>query len=308
MKKQLFFPLAAVAGGAAALVLRLLQNRTGYEPDTGLPIPGNVPGMALALLLAALAVTLLFLVRLLPREGENGPSFPEDFRARNPGLLALPIAGIFLMAASGVLDLLLGAGLLGALSGGAGLSGPDGETVVFVFTAQGCAASGMAFSPRARLLAGGLGVLAAVCLFPAAAACRGRPDAEPRGANPAFLLVPPVCLVMRLVLTYRVYSVNPVLQTYYVEILALAFLTLAFYRLSAFAYRAARTRRFALYAGAAVAVCIAALADGTEPSGLLFYAGGALSLLGFLLLWLTGEPPASETAERGDRTGLPDGP
>ena len=35
MKKQMLLPLLAAVGGAAAFVLRLLQNRTGFEPDTG---------------------------------------------------------------------------------------------------------------------------------------------------------------------------------------------------------------------------------------------------------------------------------
>ena len=42
MKKYLFWPLMAVIGGAGAFVLRLLQRSTGFEADTGLPIPGNL--------------------------------------------------------------------------------------------------------------------------------------------------------------------------------------------------------------------------------------------------------------------------
>ena len=34
MNKRYALPLAAALGGAAACVLRLLQNSTGYEPDT----------------------------------------------------------------------------------------------------------------------------------------------------------------------------------------------------------------------------------------------------------------------------------
>lgn len=288
MKKQLLLPLTAAAGGAAALVLRLLQNQTGFESGTGLPIPGNIPALALAVLLAALAAALLLLSRMIPQETEHGPFFPESFRTERVELLAFPIAGLFLMAASGILDILLGVSQAGLSS-----VGGDGETAGLLYAAP---VAGMAFSPRARLLAGGLTLLAAVCLFPAAAACRHRPGVPPRTANPVFLLAPPVCMVMRLVLTYRVYSVNPALQIYYVEILSLVFLTLAFYRLSSFAYRAARTRRFALYAGAAVTVCITALADRGEIPNLLLYGGGALTLLGFLLLWLTEAPPLTGTA------------
>lgn len=302
MKKQLLLPLAALAGGAAALVLRLLQNQTGFEAATGLPVPGNAPGLALAVLLVLLAAVMLLLVRLLPAEDEDGPFFPEDFRTVSAGLAALPIMGIFLMAVSGGLDILLGTALLGP-AGLEEIGGADGPAVYW-FAGTTAAASGLTLTPKARTLMGALTLAAAVCLFPAAACCRRRPGAQPRTANPAFLLVPPVCLVARLVLAYRVDSVNPALQAYYVEILALVFMTLAFYRLSSFAYHAAKSRRFALYAGAAVALCVAALADGEGVSALLLYAGGALTLLGFLLLWLTGGQSVAEIVESDGRSGV----
>lgn len=291
MKKQLLLPLAAVAGGAAALVLRLLQNKTGFESSTGLPIPGNLPGMALVILLAVLALALAALSRLLPREHEDGPFFPEDFRTAGTGLVTLLVTGIFLMAAAGGLDIAAGGALLN-LAG----ETPDGPTVLF--SAWG---PGLAVTPRARLVMGVLALASAVSLFPAAVSCRLRPGVRPRIASPALLLIPPVCMVARLVLAYRVDSVNPALAAYYVEILALTFLTLALYRLSSFAYHAARTRRFALYAGAAVVLCLAAVADADGLPGALFYAGAALTLLGFLLLWLTEGRAVSEIVESDGR-------
>ena len=42
MKKYAVYPLLALAGGAAAFVLRLAQNRTGFEAATGLPVAGNL--------------------------------------------------------------------------------------------------------------------------------------------------------------------------------------------------------------------------------------------------------------------------
>lgn len=293
MKKQLLLPLVSVAGGAAALVLRLLQNKTGFEAATGLPIPGNAPGLALAALLAALFIGLCLLARLVPVEDEDGPVFPDDFRTQNAALVTLPVLGVFLMAASGVLDIASGAALMNALEETAG---PDGPTVIW--SAWGTAST-LTFTPKARILAGALALAGAVSLFPAAACCRCRPGARPRTISPTLLLAAPVCMVARLVLAYRVDSVNPALQAYYVEILALTFLTLALYRLSGFACRAAKTRRFAVYAGAAAALCIAALGDGESLSALLLYAGGAAVALGFLLLWLTEGRSVSEIVESG---------
>ena len=37
--------------GAAGMSLRLLQNMTGFEPGTGLPVPGSLPGILLPVLL-----------------------------------------------------------------------------------------------------------------------------------------------------------------------------------------------------------------------------------------------------------------
>ena len=61
MKKHILIPALAVAGGAAALVLRLVQVRTGFEADTGLAISGNPAGMALAALRSLLASVFLAL-------------------------------------------------------------------------------------------------------------------------------------------------------------------------------------------------------------------------------------------------------
>ena len=45
--------------GAAGMSLRLLQNMTGFEPGTGLPIPGSIPGILLPVLLALALLELL---------------------------------------------------------------------------------------------------------------------------------------------------------------------------------------------------------------------------------------------------------
>ena len=92
MNRQYALPLTAVLGGAAALVLRLLQNNTGFEADTGLPIPGNLAELALAVLLIALAAGLLGSSCLLPREEEeDSPALPRDFTTTSTALLPLAV-------------------------------------------------------------------------------------------------------------------------------------------------------------------------------------------------------------------------
>lgn len=276
MKKHALLPLVAVLGGAVAFVLRLLQNRTGFEAATGLPVPGNFAGIALVACLAALAVVLFLLVRKLPNETEPGPAFPLDFAAGNTTLLVLPVMGTLLIALAGLADLYEG------LTMGNLLTQLKAAADPYAVVTEDCFSG---FSTQAQLLLGILSLLSAAALFLAIVACRLKEGEESKPFSGVLLLVPPVALVVRLVLTYRLDSINPALEAYYVELLALVFLTLAFYRLSSFAFKTGRMSRFALYACLAVILSLAALADGGPYfSSLLLYAGSALTTLGFLLL------------------------
>jgi len=255
IKKYVSVPVLVLGGGAAAFALRLLEVRTGFEAATGLPIPGNLWRRLLVVLFIALAAALALVGWTLPDEKEAPPaSFAAAFSTVDAGMLVLPAVGVFLMALSGAIDL------------------------------------GAAHSPGGLFLAA-TALLPALALFPTVRACR-RPGSrqaasgKPRDLKDTLLLVPVLCLVVRLVLTYRLDSIDPALSAYYVELLAVVFLTLGFYRLSSFAFQVGRTPRFVQYAGAAVILCCAALADGRGLSASLLYAGGGLTLLGFLLLRL----------------------
>ena len=274
MDKRYALPLTAALGGAAACVLRLLQNHTGYEADTGLPIPGNFAALALAVLLAGLAAALALTAWLLPSEEAPGPVLPRDFSTENTGLLAIPMCGVFLLALSGLSDLAESLRML-----------PEGLVSSRHAICGILRAGGLGFSPQGQVLLGALTLAAAVSLFPVLAGCRRREGVPRHKAPAAITLLPVAALVVRLVLTYRIDSVNPSLTMYYPELLALVFLTLGFYRLSSFAFQAGQTRRFGFYAAGSLVLCAASLADGSAYlSSLLLYAGGALTLMGFLLL------------------------
>ena len=285
MNRQYARPLTAVLGGAAALVLRLLQNNTGFEADTGLPIPGNLAELALAVLLIALAAGLLGSSCLLPREEEeDSPALPRDFTTTSTALLTLPVAGVFLMALGGLADL---AECFRLLPEGLGFSRHE----LYRILRDG----GLGFSSRGQLLMGVLALTAAAILFLMAAGCRRREKELGRMLPPTLTLFPVAAMVVRLVLVYRVDSVNPSLTMYYLELLALVFLTLGFYRLSSFSFQAGQTRRFGLYASAAVVLSAASLADGSiYLSSLLLNTGGAITLLGFLLLRIANGIEAEE--------------
>ena len=282
MKTSTLLPSVSVAGGAAAFVLHLLQKRTGFEAATGLPVPGHFAGYALAACFAALAAVLLLLTLRLPRDSGEGPGFPSGFKTANAALLVLPVVGLLLLVLSGLADLyesLTSQNLLFQLKTAAGSFAAPEEAA--------------GFAGKTQLLLGLLTLLGAAALLPAALACRDPESGEAQPFNGTLLLGLPVVLVVRLVLTYRMDSVDPSLAAYYVELLALVFLTLVFYRLSSFAFSAGRTRRFALYASLAVVFSLSAMADGgPHISSLLLYAGGAVTALGFLLLRIFGESSA----------------
>ena len=268
MKRYAVFPALALGGGCAAFILRLLQQRTGFEPDTGLPIPGTPFGVATAVLTLLAIVACILLRQKLPKEQEGTPLFPAGFSTGDAGLLTLAVAGVFLMAAAGLADLAAGLGVQS-----------------FPGMAQNATVS-----QREQLLLGILTLASAACLFPAVPACRTHSNREPRSFNGLLLLMPVVFLVVRLVLVYRQDSANPILATYWVELLALVLVILALYRLSAFAYGAGQTRRFVLYAVPAIVLCLASLADGGALSSILFNGGAALTLTGFLLQRLVNLP------------------
>lgn len=255
MKQKIFFPALAVGGGTAGFAVRLVQNRTGFEP-TGLAIPGNPVGAALVALFVLAAAGTILLSRKLPKK-DNGLSFPAAFSASEATLLMPIVMGVFLMALSGLADLAIGLGF-------------GGEAV---------------FTPGAHLLLGVLALLCAAGLFLGAVSCR---KAEEFVGTP--LLAAPAMMVVRLVLTYRVSSTDPTLTAYYVELLALIFLTLGFFRLSSFAFKDGRTRPFVRYSVLAVVFSLASLAEwGSHVqciSSPVLYAGGAAVLLGFLFLRL----------------------
>ena len=234
--------------GAAGMSLRLLQNMTGFEPGTGLPIPGSIPGILLPVLLALSAVILFRMNSKLPK----GPVEVPLSRLLNwndkEGLFAI-LAGGCVMALSGVLE------IANAFGRTATAVSADGMEIVTV--SAGTGRSGVV-----------MGLLAGMAI------CRKTPDTEPQ-----ILLAVPVLLLARLIFAYRLYSVDPVLANYYLELLGLMLLILASYRLSGFAVQAGGPRMFGFYADLTAILAVTLLADG--HSAALLPLGGAAALEGF---------------------------
>ena len=234
--------------GAAGMSLRLLQNMTGFEPGTGLPIPGSIPGILLPVLLALSAVILFRMNSKLPK----GPVEVPLSRLLNwndkEGLFGI-LAGGCVMAFSGVLEI--------ANAFGRTVTAVSADGMEIVTVSAGTGRSGVV-----------MGLLAGVAI------CRKTPDTEPQ-----ILLAVPVLLLARLIFAYRLYSVDPVLTNYYLELLGLMLLILASYRLSGFAVQAGGPRMFGFYADLTAILAVTLLADG--HSAALLPLGGAAALEGF---------------------------
>ena len=255
MKKSLSAVLLTATGSIVCLILRLLQNHCGFEPDTGLPIVGSPFSFLLPGALLLLTAAAFLLCRQLPNEKEESClPFSAHFSSRSTFALMLVIGGIFLWCLSG-------------LATSSGLFYPVS-----------------AVTYRANTILSVLTVPAALCLFPAAAAARRGENSPVSGTA---LLLPVIYLILRLTISFREMSINASQQAYYVELLAMILLTLSLYRLSSFAFLCGKTRRFALYSIPAAVLCMTALADAATLADRLFYCGGGALALGFLLLRLS---------------------
>lgn len=254
MKKYAVYPFSAMLGGVVGFLLRCLQNQSGFEAGTGLPVSGNLYALLLPLVLAALAVLFLLLTLRLPGGREETPApFTACFSSAGAAEPTLLAAGLFAVLASGAYQF---------------------------YDALTLSAS------RMDLILGALAILSALCLFPLLPACKRRAGDAPQAFDGKLLLVPVVTLVVLLVLTYRADSVNPSLTVYYPELLSQVFLILAFFRVSSFAFGDGSTRRFLLWSMLSVLFCVVSLADGLAPAHALFTAGALLIQLGLMLLRL----------------------
>ena len=254
MKKQWMLPALALACGAAAFALRLWQNTSGFEEETGLAVPGTLAGLALPVLLVLSGAAAVLLSRALPQRVKS-LCFPGLFPMEEPVDLMLAVMGAFLMAISGAADAAMGLGVL----------------------------PGAWVASAVHLLLGALSLASAGGFLLAASACRHRRESF----QGPLVLPAAVMLVVRLVLVYRIFSTDPTLEAYYVELMALVFLALAFFHLAGFAFDDARPRRFAVSAVMAVVFSMAALADRSSIPAMALYAGGSLTLLGYLAVYDT---------------------
>ena len=238
--------LAALVGGLG-LGLRFMQRKTGFEAETGLAVQGNIYALLLPILLALFVLLLLVAIRRTPFSviAAKRP-FGELFDLEEKAAAkAVSVCGILAMMAAGALEVFEAVSITrDALSLAAG---------VFLVVAGGCL-----FLTVKALGAGeegdGTYLLAAVC-----------------------------CAVVQLVASYRMYAIDPVLQGYYVELLALTAHVLAFYALAGFYFSGRGFGGFCFFTLIALVLTITSLADRHALSEYLTYLGMSGAEVGLLV-------------------------
>lgn len=258
MKNHIILPVLSIAGGVIAFILRFAQNQTGFSPDSFLPIPGNLPARLLLLVLAGFVLGLFFLTRKYPPQSTDPLSFRETFSVQ--GEIAPLVAGLILLTLSGALELW------------------------FVRNSLPLPSAGTPPFYRGAVLLGVLTLFSSICLLPCVlTASVGKRSSFHHAPRAELLLMPVLALVVRLVLVYRIRSVNPSLEAYAVELLALVCAIWSFLSLSAFGFHDGSPRTFPFWSACTVILCLATLADKHDLSDIAFYSGCVLIQLGFLL-------------------------
>ncbi len=260
--------------GVVLLVLRLVQLRSGFDPGTGLALPSMAGRVLWGLLLVCLLAELVLCLRQ-PKGGKR--SFACCFQgladAKTPGLLLenawVPglIAGGFLLAGGGALL------LAGAL--------PPQDTLEITAAAAGLLG-----------VAGGVGVLLL------AKKLRNGDELSVYPLLPSMFFS-----VLFLLSVYFPEESNPVLDSFYLPVLAAGLAAFFLYQLSGFFQREGSLRWFGFMAGMTVITSIAAAADGvSSPGRLLVHLSFAVTATIFLLLQRAEplpepEEPAAEQSE-----------
>lgn len=226
MKKHLALPAAAIVCGVVGCILRICELKTGFEPDTGLALPGAPAAWALILCSAAVFVLLLLLARRLNTAGVPA-EYGRAFAARNSMLYIV----CMVLAAFA----LLGAGVL----------------LVLAFL-RGSSASPV------RLILAALCILSCFCVL-YTGKCNYR--TESAGKFSAALLLPAYTCCLWLIVAYQIQAGNPVQLEYIYGLFAIIAALLSQYYVAGFSFERPKPRRAILFTLLAIYFSIVTLAD-----------------------------------------------
>lgn len=269
MRKDIFLPALAVAGGGAGFVLRWRQVATALDQTTMLFRRGAPATLALLALLAVLAVALLLLVR----GGKSIENYEQAFACPSSGYMTVVVAAGFLMLAAAALGLLEAFGQFSLWRMGAGGSFP----VMLVLTAVLCVPGGVAV-----LVLG-----------------KGNYRGELSQAYPLLATLPAYGVLPWAVALYQANSRQPELMLFAIQILGVVCTELALYAGASFAFGRPRPKMCLFFSLMGVVLLLTSLADRPGRFYAVMSLGCVLLLLGqsYALLRSAFGPAWPERAE-----------
>lgn len=255
MKKNWLAPALAVVGGAVGFALRKWQLSAGFEPDTGLAVPGAPSAMVL------MAWTILVAVGLIALCWDRkGPMTCEKaFMAKGNSLfLTACVLGAFLLLISAASEAVtLSAGYQGSFY--------TSNTPLSQFTAK--------LLPPLRV---------ALCLggFPCTLLWIRQLSREGEGRHESLPLLE-LCLLfcLWLISDYQIRAADPVVMDYAYEVFAIAAAVMAFYYLAGYSFQTGKPRRTLVTCLLAAYFSLVTLADSHELTG--------TARFGFVVLFMT---------------------
>lgn len=260
MQKRNLPVAIALVGGAIGLFLRRWQLTTGFEPDTGLAIPGDPACTALLALSALVALVLLALI--YPQKGSRDYDVAFDARS-NELYMVCTVLAAFLLLGSGVMELL--------------------DFPMAYAQAREAEANGVWLAvalPPMRVLSSLVGAGCTLLI--------GRNLYKGLGQGKESLTGLGLCLLLSvwLVTVYQRRAIDPVTQNYLYEVLCVVFALMGIYYFSGWSFQNGKLRRSLFCFTMAVYFSLVTLADPHSMADrlrfgfvLLFFAAHALLLL-----------------------------
>ncbi len=256
MRKALFPPAAALAGGVIGFFLRRWELDSAFEAESGLPIPGAAAFWALVLWSVLIAGLLLLLLR-----GKHSPpaGYDQAFSAKGNTLY---ITTMVLAA-----FLLLGAGALGMIA----LPAEQAASVVDGMNRR-LANPGLSalIAMLPKVLAAVLALGSGFALF---AVGRNNYRGQGKGTRSLPLLLPGYLAFFWLITEFQSHSGDPVRQGYIYKLFAILAILLAQSLIAGYSFEKGKFTRTALFTLLGVYFSIVTLADQPTPAAMLLLGG-----------------------------------
>lgn len=278
MRKNILPPILAILWGVVGFGLRKWQLATGFEPDTGLPVPGTPAATALLVWSLLLIPVLILLCRKV------GPArdWEEALDAGGNSLfLTSVVTGAFLLLVSAGAEVItLSATYRTSLSLLA-----DNETLGWTAAAM----------PPLRILLCAAG-------FPCALVW-GQHLARKSPKRRESLLLLELCLLfcVWLISDYQVRAADPVIQDYVYTIFAIVCGLLGLYYIAGWSFQTGKLRRTVVFCLLGPYFSLVTLADRHSLAEVTRFAFVILFLTAHAVLFLD-PPPAGEPEEAPNQT------